>query len=95
MTILPTDRRVIGPVELQEYLFAATQANATYPLIMGNKDEERENLTKSIREILRLHRFVVINWLLMSGVSVPAGLLADETHPQVGDQLPDAPSPVA
>lgn len=88
MEIAAMDQRAIGPVELQEYLFAATQGKKAF----GGSNAQSKALTDDIREILRLHRFVVFNWLLISGVSIPAELLADETHPGIGKQLPDQPT---
>lgn len=88
---MAVDKRIIGPVEMQEFLFSKTISDGCFSAIHGMNGVQREKLTKDIREVLRLHRFSVFTWLLMSGVSVPANLLADETHPKVGYQLPDQP----
>jgi len=80
----------ISSVELQEYLFAQTLLN-----VASKCEAEKRNVTDyrelaiEIRKSFRYQRFAVINWLLMNGVSIPAELLTDQTHPQVGNQFPD------
>lgn len=49
-------------------------------------DDEHED-----GELLRLHRFTVFTWLLQNGISLPAAVLDDRAHPEVGQQTPDQP----
>lgn len=70
-------------VELTEYLFAQTAAE--YAHAGHTVAEIREHM----RGAMRLARFTVFNWLISNGVSIPAELLADRTHPAVGQQAPD------
>lgn len=65
-------------LEVQEYLFAANIPGATPETI------------KAMRECFYFHRFQVMNWLLMNGVSLPAHLISDQTHPRIGLQTVDA-----
>jgi hypothetical protein len=81
----------IGGVELHEYLMANTigiAANHRYNKI-SDVDEAAALNRDDIRGALRLHRFAVMNWLMMSGVSIAPHLLSDMYHPIVGQQLPD------
>jgi hypothetical protein len=88
--VSPFKEQIAGPMEMQEYLFAVTQSNK----IKGNwQSFNGSECSKDIREILRLHRFTVLNWLMMQGVSIPMNLLSDQTHPKVGSMLPDMPIP--
>lgn len=68
-------------VELREYLYASAL------LTSG-----RGPLLESVREVLRLHRFDVMSWLLQNGVAIPAALLDDRLHAEVGNQMPDKPT---
>jgi hypothetical protein len=81
----------IGGVELYEYLMAnaiGVAANDRYNKI-SNAEEAAALNRHDIRSALRLHRFAVMNWLMMNGVSIPPHLLSDMYHPIVGQQLPD------
>lgn len=68
----------VSALELQEYLFAANIPNADAHSI------------KATRDCFYFHRFQVMNWLLMNGVSIPAHLLSDQAHPRIGLQTVDA-----
>lgn len=70
-------------VELTEYLFAQTAAE--YAHAGHTVAEIREHM----RGAMRLARFTVFNWLIGNGVRIPAELMADRTHPEVGQQTPD------
>lgn len=73
----------IGGVELREYCYAHTTAF----------DNMRfESVMTVIREVLRLHRFDVMSWLMQNGVAIPAALLDDRLHAEVGQQMPDKPT---
>ena len=77
-------------VELQEFCFSETSAQFAV-----RKMEERGNVIDTdsirahIRGALRLHRFTVMNWLMMNGVKIPIELLADQNHPEVGQMRLD------
>jgi len=80
----------VSSVEMQEYLFAQSLGK------IAAKCEKAQNgvtdfaeLRHEIRVCFRYHRFGVMNWLLMNGVSIPASLLTDQSHPAVGMQFPD------
>ena len=75
--IMPVDS-----IEMQEYLFS-------HSLGIQSESLETSELRKEIRKCFRFQRFAVMNWLLMNGVSIPADLLTDDTHPKVGEQFPD------
>ncbi len=68
----------VSALELQEYLFAANLPNADKQLIAN------------ARSCFYYHRFQVMNWLMMNGVSIPSQILSDQTHPIVGTQSVDA-----
>lgn len=74
----------IAPLELQEYLFAQTAAEHAKNSSLGGGAQH-------IRETLRLHRFSLFLWLMQNGVKIPIELLADQNHPEVGQQYPDMP----
>ena len=84
MTIDPFDDRLIAPVEMQEYLLAASQAKKVFNTVSS---EVSQVLITDLREILRLHRFTMFNWLLLQGISIPMKLLADDIHPQIPKNL--------
>lgn len=86
----PFSMQIIGPVEMQEYLFATTEAQKIYKGYSIDQEPSR-TLVNDIREILRLHRFTILNWLLMQGVNISLELASDKTHPKVGEQFPDKP----
>lgn len=73
-----------APLELQEYLFASTSAHHA----LQHTDEEWV-IREELRKMLRLHRFVLMNWLMTNGVAIPVELLADQHRPPVGNQFPD------
>lgn len=77
----------INSVEMQEFLFAETIDELADGKTLGSLEFKRH-----VRESFRYHRFATMNWLLMNGVSIPAKLLTDESHPRVGFQLPDRPA---
>ena len=70
----------IGGVERKEFLYAAGIARGA------------SALGDSIRDVLRLHRFDVMVWLMQNGVVIPAALLDDRLHAEVGQQMPDKPT---
>lgn len=79
-------------MEMQEYLFANTSAEFAIrcekeKVNVADIDKARDH----VREMLRFHRFTVINWLMVNGVKIPVELLSDQTHPGVGFQTPDQP----
>lgn len=80
----------VSAVEMQEYLFSETLAKIAYKC-----EREKHNVTdwstlkRETRESFRFHRFAVMNWLMMNGVSIPAELLSDQAHKPVGQQMPD------
>lgn len=69
-------------MELEEYLFAHTEAAQT------RTPEQRET---QIRELLWSHRFFLFTWLMMNGVVIPVELVSDSAHPRVGQQSVDQP----
>lgn len=73
-------------LELKEFCYASS-----LPLPSENK----RVLVNHVRDVLRCHRFDVLAWLMQNGVQIPADLLSDNTHPQVGNQSPDRPTTVA
>jgi len=87
---MPHPRGLIDPVELQEFLFAS--ASATFAAQLEQQKHnvvEWDKLRDHIRGAMRIHRFTVINWLMMQGVKIPVELLDDKQHPEVGQQMPD------
>lgn len=81
----------ISPLELQEYLFASTDAQVAAK-VWGQTEEDvvdQDSIRDHIRGSYRCHRFAVINWLMMNGVTIPARLICDEMHPDVGKQYAD------
>ena len=50
---------------------------------------------RAIRDLLRVHRFDVLGWLVSEGVDVPPSAWRCAEHPSVGQQCPDRPRPVA
>lgn len=84
-----------SPLELQEYLFADTNATAAVQHFRNANNGAADSglLRDRTREVLRLHRFTVISWLMTNGVKIPVELLDDSAHPEVGNQYPDK-SPV-
>ena len=66
----------IASLEMFEFLLASNRKNHSQ---------------SAIRDVMRLHRFQVFNWLMANGVAIPAVLLDDRTHPLPGDQRPDRP----
>lgn len=92
ISMRPFDYHVSGPMEMQEYLFANTEAQRVSSQFHSGASYNGGDHRTNLRTLFRLHRFSVINWLLMQGVSIPAELLADQTHPEVGKMLPDNPA---
>lgn len=89
---MPDVRLPIDSVELQEFLFSTTDVKkAVSCLESGNlyNDSQQQKLFEHLRKGYRLHRFMVLNWLMMNGVQIPLALLSDEVHPEVGKQYPD------
>src|SRR3990167_7690191 len=78
-------------VELQEFLFSGTAANfAHFSLVLGlNPQERQEKIRDHIRGAMRLHRFVLLNWLMQNGVEIPLELMDDRLHLDVGAQSVD------
>ncbi len=76
----------ISIVELEEFFFSQTA-------VAFAKRNDPEAALKHLRESFRLHRFIVITWLLQNGVPLPVELVDDRTHPAVGAQMPDQPVP--
>ncbi len=76
----------IAALEIEEFLFSNTAAAFA-------QDRSPEEARDHIRGSLRMHRFMVFTWLLNNGVNLPLTLLADNTHPPVGQQAPDRPAP--
>lgn len=88
--IMPEAKMPIGSVEMQEYLFANTLTG-----VAKRCEEKKHNVTdfaplaREIRECFRFQRFAVMNWLMQNGVTIPAELLSDQTHPRPGSQFVD------
>lgn len=76
----------VDNLEMMEFGFASTATN--FATAQRNSQEIRNH----IRESLRLHRFLVFSWLLENGAQLPANLIADSIHPEVGQQMPDRPA---
>jgi hypothetical protein len=88
----PEIKTPIASVELQEYLFAQTAAKYAARTARGAcGQDDMDRITGHIRGAFRLNRFTLFNWLMQNGVSIPAELLDDRTHPEVGNQTPDQP----
>jgi len=85
---------LVGPqaMEVSEFLMSNTQAMKVAGESGRVNRLEEGPLLIDMRQILRLHRFTVMSWLMQNGVSIPAELLSDQTHREVGQQLPDATS---
>lgn len=81
----------IGSVEMQEYLMTTTAVKAAMRKPLGAAFETE--LVRQMRETMRLHRFIVMNWLLQNGNPIELQLIADQSHPLVGSQMPDKPMP--
>ena len=84
-------------LELKEFCYARTLIGEVDGLqndaeLIGATDLLR--LIRNLRDLLRCHRFDVLIWLMIQGVDLPPNVIADETHPAVGDQCPDR-SPTA
>ena len=80
----------VDAIEMEEFLFSGTIVQVA----QNCKHEEIDvqdwgKLKTYTRESFRFHRFAVMNWLLMNGVSIPAELLSDQMHMEVGAQMPD------
>lgn len=50
---------------------------------------EKEQVRDHIRNLFWLNRFNVFNWLMLNGVEIPASLMVETMHPEVGKQTPD------
>jgi hypothetical protein len=78
----------ISIVELEEFFFSQTAAAFA-------KRNGTDATIQHLRESFRLHRFILIAWLLQNGVQLPVELVDDRTHPVPGAQLPDQPVPAS
>jgi len=78
----------IAAVELQEFMFATTM-EVQRASIAASEQPDWKFLHDEARRAFRLHRFQVMNWLLINGVRIPPQLLSDQTHPDVPCQYPD------
>ena len=76
----------LGPVELEEYLFATHLERVA-------KRCDYALLVHEARSCMFWHRFQVMNWLMANGVKIPIELLSDQTHQPVGQQYPDQHKP--
>lgn len=87
---MPHPIGLIDGVEMQEFLFASTSTQYAIKTVAEQHNvPEWDKVRDHIRGALRLHRFMVTNWLMLNGVKIPADLLADQAHPEVGQQMPD------
>ena len=85
-------RMPVSSVEMQEYLFSETLERVASNCEAAGEGGALTNwsdLKQQTRESFRFHRFAVMGWLQMNGVSIPAKLLTDQTHAPVGQQYPD------
>lgn len=86
---------IIAPLELTEFLSSSTTATfveklKSKPLPADQADRgNAHEIRDRIRELLRIHRFSVMCWLLENGAQVPSFLLDDNLHHIVGHQHPD------
>jgi hypothetical protein len=76
--VLPPDSRML---ELKEFLYSSTEARA-------GRVKEPDRITR-LRELLWIHRFDVLTWLMQQGVAIPVQLVADATHARPGAQSVD------
>lgn len=80
----------ISSLELKEFLMAGQ--SATMAIQSGDCERQSfhfDKLRDHIRSALLIHRFDIMTWLMLNGVSIPLELLSDDVHVKVGSQSVD------
>ena len=90
-------KRTATPIEVLEAK-EFIQANALAASVLeaqedgGISQASIDRHERAIRDLLRVHRFDVLGWLVAQGVEVPPSAWRCAEHKTVGQQYPDRPS---